>query len=802
MKKAKLFTLSILAASCMVLPPIAALTSCSQTDSRSIPVDMLDIQNNILYGLKNYDSGEQIAKYNTLTIPANVIAIAPEAFSIKAPNNSDSDVKYVGVFSKVFNSSIKNLVFEKDSKLTHIGEHAFDGCDAFNCPLSLPNLLQTLSEGCFAKCSYFVGDINLPEKVINVGVSAFEGCDGFTGAIKLPAHLKTLGAKAFKGCSHIGYKKTVETDTSIVTMPVGITKIAASAFEDCAYITKVVLNKNTTEINEAAFKNCKLLNFVGYSDSNPQTGLVLNDSVQILGKEAFKDAGLFEINLNAFQDKTAIPAGWAGNGETGEDVFAFYQRKPGDATLNSGWTNTATKTVWSAYCLKNGCTTAPSHNLTNDDLKIAPDGAILSLKDEVMNKITQWEEDVSLTINLDSSKHNGIDDNFLSDAKDGVSKINIDKITKVTVNFVAPGAKAPIFWSIPQFFNLPKLKTLELIGSENAFIRVPNFVEISEKKGFHIKPYHDTLTTLTLQNVQVLNGAFTSDDGSSSFTALHEINNYAGTDESHVCVTQVTTDAFKGAGATNNLIVRGSENIVFVDDTITGESVPCKSPFAGSYITSSFTFNPANTYVPESCFEDCKFLTQVTFPNKVGNVKYLARNNAFKGVGGGKKPDSEFITITSFNGINNLTFTDDKQEQSATVFDSSTITSMTPLKIDADIPESTFKNAKIYNNVAFGEKCTKIGASAFEDTTINSPFTLTIPSTITTIGDNAFLRSTFAKFDFTGFENKEVPPGFSSTKAFAFAIKYLPADEDQWWTLRFGTKSENWKTYLKDAVEK
>ena len=91
-----------------------------------------------------------------------------------------------------------NLVIP--NSVTEIGEYAFDHCIGFTGTLTLPNTIGIIKRNSFSYCN-FTGSLVIPASVTNIQSNALEHCSGFTGDLVIPNSVKSITIRAFYGCS-------------------------------------------------------------------------------------------------------------------------------------------------------------------------------------------------------------------------------------------------------------------------------------------------------------------------------------------------------------------------------------------------------------------------------------------------------------------------------------------------------------------------------------------------------------------------------------------------------------------------
>lgn len=150
-----------------------------------------------------------------------------------------------------------------DSRVTHIGINAFNGCSNL-VNITMPTALATIGDAAFFGCGALTS-ITIPDSVTHIGGSAFEGCTALT-SVTLSNNLRTMGSWAFSKCSAL----------QSITIPGTLTTIPEYAFHYCFRLTTAIIEEGVTEIGSRAFANDDVL-----------TTLSLPHSLQIIEAGAF-----------------------------------------------------------------------------------------------------------------------------------------------------------------------------------------------------------------------------------------------------------------------------------------------------------------------------------------------------------------------------------------------------------------------------------------------------------------------------------------------------------------------------------
>ena len=139
--------------------------------------------------------------------------------------------------------------------VTTIGDSAFEGCDSLTS-VTMGDSVTTIGDGAFSTCTSLTS-VTIPDSVTSIGENAFSGCSSLE-SVTMPAiaidyipkiNLKTvvitsgesIGDNAFRGCS------TLEN----VTISNGVASIGRGAFRDCTSLTSITIPFIGAAINGA-----------------------------------------------------------------------------------------------------------------------------------------------------------------------------------------------------------------------------------------------------------------------------------------------------------------------------------------------------------------------------------------------------------------------------------------------------------------------------------------------------------------------------------------------------------------------
>jgi len=251
---------------------------------------------------KNVTSIGSSAFYNctgltSVTIGKNVTSIGKSAFeectgliTVTLGNN----------LARIGYSAFRNCtgltLIDIPNSVTNIDDFAFFGCTGLTT-ITLGNRLTNIGYAAFYNCAGLTS-IDIPNSVSDIGERAFSGCTGLA-SVTIGSGITFIGSEAFDGCSGLSYVELVDLsawcevnlgkDTGLnsgryysstspfcyahhlyvngeevkdLVIPEGAKIIKDHVFEQCTFLTSVVIPEGVTSIEGNPFSGCTSLHTV------------------------------------------------------------------------------------------------------------------------------------------------------------------------------------------------------------------------------------------------------------------------------------------------------------------------------------------------------------------------------------------------------------------------------------------------------------------------------------------------------------------------------------------------------------
>ena len=170
----------------------------------------------------------------TVIIPKNVTSIGQDAFTI-CDNLASLNIP---------------------EGVTSIGAKAFHDCSSLTS-LLLPNSLVSIDDGAFMDCSGLT-TMTIPKGVTSIGYRIFDDC-GSLATITVESGNANYDSR--ENCNAIieTSSNTLISGCNNTIIPNGVTKIGDGAFAECSNITSIIIPNSVTSIGRNAFIGCQSL---------------------------------------------------------------------------------------------------------------------------------------------------------------------------------------------------------------------------------------------------------------------------------------------------------------------------------------------------------------------------------------------------------------------------------------------------------------------------------------------------------------------------------------------------------------
>lgn len=531
-------------------------------------------------------------------------------------------------------------------ELTTIGKWAFGYCMKMETA-TLPYYLITIGEGAFENC-YYLERINIPSNVTTIEKSAFSYCSQLTAVLGMYS-VNSIGEGAFENCYRLmafnfptqitkisAYTFSSCSDLTSITIPSNVTSIGEGAFDSCLKLEKVTIPKSVTSISANAFDDCRSLTAV-YCSADPDNltwGVSSKDFIENKGTTCYVASRFLDKYQSKFSGiNVNFEANVIDSGSCGDGVTYLID---GDGAMVISKTGTGT-------------------------------GAMTNFTNEYDVPWNSHRQDItSLTIN------------------DGVTSIGdwsfyfCKELTNVSLadSITSIGKRA--------FGETSKLKSIELPANLESIGDYAFCVSLIES------------VTIPDSVITIGNGAFLSAYKMTSITIGDHVQTIGEEAFSSSAIVSVTVPA-----------------------SVTSIG---KKLFCGCSNLTSVTLSEGLTSIGEEAFLYCTNLQSVNIPDGVTTIE----EDAFYGC-------YELESITIPGSVQNM---------GVGVFrECTSLTSVTIANGVTSIPEGTFHNCGDLKNVTLPDTLTSIGKDAFRVENYQGPGkieSIVIPGSVTDIEAGAF----------------------------------------------------------------
>lgn len=260
-------------------------------EKRASIIEGNNLANIVIQECVNYDGVD----YPVLSISSGCFVECDKIETVFIPKSveclgvsmDDKSYFYNGCFEGCTN--LKEVIFEKGSKLKKIGGYCFCRCKnlksieipdgveiisktAFsNCTsltdVKLPNSLKEMGKSCFYRCGGLKA-IDIPDGVTEIPEQCFEECTSLTD-VKLPKDANKIGVQCFYGCHNLA-SVVIPEGVSIlpqycfygchslqnIDLPISLKELGYGCFEDCNSLVNIYIPEGMEKIGEYSFRNC------------------------------------------------------------------------------------------------------------------------------------------------------------------------------------------------------------------------------------------------------------------------------------------------------------------------------------------------------------------------------------------------------------------------------------------------------------------------------------------------------------------------------------------------------------------
>lgn len=290
--------------------------------------------------MQHYSITEVYVSYSVATIENNAFKLCTNLQTLTFEGSPSAVGMTVGKQAFMRCYALKNVIFEKESAVTEIGEEAFSSCNVLG-DLTLPTTLTKIGSLAFKDC-LSIRKVVIAEgnKNIEVAMDAFEGCVRLL-TITIPSTMETLPIEAIAACPSVRsidiaennpyfssdgliiynanktellfYSKTITPENGEYTPIDSVVKIRGGAFRNNDRIKVLNIGKNVEEIGDYAFAGMSALTTVNFEDSTSAltlgkgvlqgTGslgnIVLPSRIREISEEMFRNSAIAVVTIGS-----------------------------------------------------------------------------------------------------------------------------------------------------------------------------------------------------------------------------------------------------------------------------------------------------------------------------------------------------------------------------------------------------------------------------------------------------------------------------------------------------------------------
>lgn len=303
----------------------------------------------------------------SVTIPNSVISIGSNAFGYcLSLVNVTLPTGLTLIENNVFSGCASLTAVVIPSNVTEIGSNAFSDCRSL-LSVILPASLESIESSAFENCGKLQA-ITIPVNTVSIGYEAFRDCKSLA-TISISKNVEDIDEDVFSGCSSLtainvdvlnaDYSSVAgvlfnKNQSYLMIMPAGfvgeyvipasVTEIETAAFRNCRRLTAVTIPGNVETIPSSAFRNCSSLTNVtilngatgigsyAFAYCRSLVNVSIPESVTYIGEWAFSGCAnltkvtvprnLYEIDDGAFAGSGLTKAYFTGDApDMGNDIF-------------------------------------------------------------------------------------------------------------------------------------------------------------------------------------------------------------------------------------------------------------------------------------------------------------------------------------------------------------------------------------------------------------------------------------------------------------------------------------------------
>ncbi|AKB51994.1 Chitin binding protein [Methanosarcina barkeri str. Wiesmoor] len=594
--------------------------------------------------------------------------------TVSNPAGSGDEVKSDYIIVKEQASPASDFTYTSDGSSITITKYI--GSDGIVIiPAEIEGLpVTTIGTSAFQGCSALT-TVTIPNSVTNIGDYAFMSCSALT-AMTIPNSVISIGKYAFSSCSAL----------TTLAIGSGVTAISDGAFYNCPSVTTVKIGSGVTNIGASAFQGCSALTTVTIPDGVINIGTSAFRSCSALTTVAIPDS-VTSIGSSAFCGCSGLTIVTIGGGVTSiggvtsSSSFAFS-----DCSALTAIDVDADNSVYTSI-------DGVLYNKDVTTLIRCPSGKTGSVA--IPNSVTTISSYVfpdcsGLTTVTIGSGVTSIDNSVFSDCS-ALTAIDVDNDNSMYASIDGV------------LYNKDITTLIQCPSGKTGSVTIPDSVTTIGDSAFY---GCTALTSVTIPDSVTTIGT-SAFQGCISITSVNIGNNVTSIGNSAFCDCIALTSVTIG----NNVISIGSYAFqgcaaltsVTIPDSVTKIG---SSAFQGCISITSVNIGSGVTSIGNSAFRQCSALTTVTIPDSVTTILDYAFQDC-----------SRLTTVTIGSGVTNI--------------DSSAFSGCSALTaIDVDNDNSIYASI---DGVLYNKDIT---------TLIQCPSgktgSVTIPDSVTTIGDSAF----------------------------------------------------------------